>query len=217
MFLQLLSILYVYKKNNVMDNFKNHIIIDEHTESCLSHPKNKENQFFGYRIIESELMFIDGEFIFLTFCSCHRGYSSSCEFIESFLKHSYTKFKTVSYFEVDRGHSFNKDILKLIREDKLLFKISSELNYIYKNAAGKKYYIISKIKYVDKNIYRQSLDDKYKYMREYLDSNGYGDFIDTLDDLYFFNKPAIDDGITITTFNELAKMLNTKIKNRLKN
>jgi len=201
----------MFTKNKIMENFKNHILISDHSENCATNLKFKNCLFYG-RTIENNLIYFNGDFYLISYCSCLRGYNSKPEFVQNILNRNFKESKNIFEFIIERNE-FDKHTRRLIKEDKLFSDFTNEVNFIY-YSASKRYYIYSKIKFIEHKLYNK-VDDNYKNMYDYLLSNDYSELIKELDNLHAYNTISGFD-VSKTTFNELSNELNKKIKNRLK-
>jgi hypothetical protein len=196
-----------------MNKFKNHNVCGDHTVNCPAH-EDCDNVSY-YRGVETVLIYRDNDFHILTYCQCLRGYVNKYDFISNLLKPNNTNKHKYREYEVTSSWLCDHKLRKKIKEGNVFNAKILESNYLYMNAAGKKYSICSEIYFMDAFVSNAKLIElNYKKAMEYIMDNELEWLEDNLKRLYELNKPVIWSGIkkqTITEFNNFfRKQIKTK-------
>jgi len=160
------------------------LILDIHTDYCIKHSnsifnlcENNPNKFLCY---------VCNDFYLINYFGCI-GCGDKYELYESFINRIIGKTKIFETFNINR-FCLDKELKDDMNFCKKIKKYIHQINYIYSDAAGKRYAITTKAKLINTIINNDLLEANYKKAKTYLIENGYENLIDQLNRLYNNNK-----------------------------
>lgn len=201
-----------------------HIILDEHSWFCLCHKdkaKDKKEWFSHHCGLNPErfLFFFDNDFHIITYFKC-MDHGNHIDYKESFLSIIMEQSKKRELYEIIRGI----DVEKSLKENRLTgleFDMHvDEVNYVYSNAAGRRYAISTRVPLLDKLTINDTIDKNYLLAVDFIKNDEflkrqiflYGE----MEYLRNINKIHISDAEIVKSTAHLAKIFKKKIKEKSK-
>lgn len=208
----------------------NHIIIKEHTDYCIAQRKynleryrSMQNQEWIAKINDFEekeiLVFLyDSIFYIVELPSCNMSGNRPHEFIAKMIKKAING-KIVnysnSYYEIITGDRFIDKFSRYKYSGIISQEYVSELNYLYYNAAGKQYAVITNRLFTDMFFSNDQLELNYNNFCKYLDEIGYTIYKDEVSTLYFINRISTYNEIKIyNSIKEFSKLFLKQLKTK---
>lgn len=176
-----------------------HYYMKGHTWLCetekkngLERAKNAKDEFWSSflklnncdRSTDSFLFYAGNQFHLITYHSC-MAYPSHLDFKEEILNTIFKKSEKYSQ-KVRRAWDVNDDLRESRLRGKAINTMISEINYVYRDNAGRPYCFTRLIDSLDCD--DEKLESAYNEAKIFLESNGYSYLISELDELYKENK-----------------------------
>lgn len=188
------------------------LYIDLHSEPCLARKDTRSD--FGHECDiypERFLFFLGNDFQLITYHSCMCGHEY--DFKKYLLETTLKKHKVLERWKVNKGVHIDKDLRDFRIRNKDLKKYIQQVNYIYRNAAGKKFAITTLTPYVDAIFNQDIIDANYKASDEFLKGKGYDWLREELYELHCANYIGICDDVEVfKTVEHLISRINQLTK-----
>lgn len=207
--------------------------LQEHSSFCNCHKDNRDKylnyqdnhdnfwhslKVANYYLCEKNpvrmLFYHNNDFILLVFNSCIT--TDKYEFLCDILKSS-LKSKNKLFVKISKSNVYDKILLAKNNEELNLKNLFTEINFIYRDSAQKKYCIESVIPFENVELDSDLIRENYKKAKkELLDSYYNKDYLlHELEQLFYANcPPNIKENQIIKTTNELIKIINTYGNNK---
>lgn len=161
--------------------------IDTHLNQCIE-SKKIDNYYGRYCELNPNrfLFFLKTNFFLITYNNCISHYDH-LEFKKMLIERIIGNNKLFEYYEVNRGVDVNDDFKNFRIRNQSLRKYIQQINFIYNNAAGKKYAITTKTKYIDSICNQEEIKTNYNNAKDFLIKNEYDWLLPELEELYYKN------------------------------
>lgn len=187
--------------------------IDTHSSLCPCSSSNAKGwELYCSMNPERFLFFAGTKFFIVTYHNCIT-FGDKYGFKKNIIDNAITQSKVFESWLVNISVDLNKDLVDFRIRNKNLRKYIQQVNYIYKDNAGKKYAITTKTNYLDSICNQEEIRGNYEKTKDFIIKNNYDWMLCKLDELYIHNIIREANPIEIhKTIDSVIKSINQLTK-----
>jgi hypothetical protein len=183
--------------------------IDVHSDFCTGRQSKDAYSEYCQHNPERFLFYLKGRFFIIIYYPCLNGYGERYAFKAEIISKIIEKNKIFPLWKVETSINLERDLKSFRIKNVPLRKNVKEVNYIYADAADKKYCIATTVNYLDTVCNSEEIDKNYKEAKEYITKKGYDWLLYQLDELYKHNWIGdADDNVITCTIDTIVKIIN---------
>lgn len=194
------------------------IILNKHSQECCNSNNVIKDWYNPHKFCVSTpkklLFYFNGEFVYFEYFDCFTRHYNEQELIEYIINNKISTTKKMQLWECSRSWNLDEKLKEFrLRNIDIKYK-KDEVNFIYSDAAGKQYAVVTEIPYKDAFINNDKLENEYNEMYNFLFSSDDRRYlIPLLKELNSNNYIHISDNEIVKSIEHMRKILIKNNKN----